>query len=113
MSAAEAPVRIAVVSICLDRTSYTALSHFMATVPGAALVGDLDRYLGAEREVERALSRGHTRVCIVDYDQNVTDAISITERLRSDHPDICIFAASASSEPDRIIAAMRAGCAEY
>jgi len=113
MSAVEAPVRIAVVAVCLDRTSYSALSHFVATVPGAVLVGDLDHYAGAEREIERALSRGHTRVCIIDYDQNAADALWITERLRSEHPDVCIFAASASSEPERIIAAMRAGCAEY
>jgi len=113
MSAVEAPVRIAVVAVCLDRTSYSALSHFVATVPGAVLVGDLDHYAGAEREIERALTRGHTRICVVDYDQNAADAIWITERLRSEHPDVGIFAASASSEPERIIAAMRAGCAEY
>ncbi|PYX80891.1 MAG: hypothetical protein DMG66_02245, partial [Acidobacteria bacterium] len=84
----------------------------MATVPGAILVGDLDHYVGAEREIDRALTRGHTRVCIVDYDQNTEEAIWITERLRSEHPDVCVFAASASSEPERIIAAMRSGCAE-
>ena len=113
MSAIESPVRIAVITVRLDRPSYGALSHFMATVPGAILVGDLDHYVGAEREIDRALTRGHTRVCIVDYDQNTEEAIWITERLRSEHPDVCVFAASASSEPERIIAAMRSGCAEY
>ena len=113
MSAIESPVRIAVITVRLDRPSYGALSHFMATVPGAVLVGDLDHYVGAEREIDRALTRGHTRVCIVDYDQNTEEAIWITERLRSEHPDVCVFAASASSQPERIIAAMRSGCAEY
>ena len=113
MSAIESPVRIAVITVRLDRPSYGVLSHFMATVPGAVLVGDLDHYVGAEREIDRALTRGHTRVCIVDYDQNTEEAIWITERLRSEHPDVCVFAASASSEPERIIAAMRSGCAEY
>ena len=113
MSAIESPVRIAVITVRLDRPSYGALSHFMATLPGAVLVGDLDHYVGAEREIDRALTRGHTRVCIVDYDQNTEEAIWITERLRSEHPDVCVFAASASSQPERIIAAMRSGCAEY
>ena len=113
MSAIESPVRIAVITVRLDRPSYGALAHFMATVPGAVLVGDLDHYVGAEREIDRALTRGHTRVCIVDYDQNTEEAIWITERLRSEHPDVCVFAASASSQPERIIAAMRSGCAEY
>src|SRR3954468_12916197 len=113
MSAAEAPVRISVVAVSLDRNSYSALSHFIATVPGAMLAGDLDHYQGAEREIERVLSRGHTRICIVDYDQNPADALWLTERMRSEHPDVCLFAASASSEPEKIISAMRAGCAEY
>jgi pilus assembly protein CpaE len=113
MSAAEAPVRIAVIAVCTDRTSYSALSHFVATLPGAMLMGELDHYHGAEREIERALGRGKTRVCIVDYDQNPADAIWLTERLRSEHPDISVFAASSSSEPEKIIGAMRAGSAEY
>src|SRR5437868_8371512 len=113
MSAAETPVRIAVIAVCMDRTSYSALSHFVGTIPGAMLVGDLDHYHSADREIDRALSRGKTRVCIVDYDQNPADAIWLTERMRSEHPDVSVFAASSSSEPERIIGAMRAGSAEY
>src|SRR5438105_4344935 len=113
MGATETPVRIAVTTVCLDATSYRALSHFTATVPGAFIVGNLDHYAGAEREVARALERGHTRICVIDYDQNTEEAIWTTERLRSQHADVCVFAASASPEPERIIAAMRAGCAEY
>jgi len=113
MTPAEAPVRIAVIAVCMDRTSYSALAHFVATIPGAMLSGEVDHYHGAEREIERALARGKTRVCILDYDQNAADAIFLTERLRSEHPDITVFAASSSSEPDRIIGAMRAGSAEY
>src|SRR5205823_14822810 len=40
-------------------------------------------------------------------------AIWTTERLRGDHPDVHVFAISSYSEAERIIAAMRAGCAEY
>jgi pilus assembly protein CpaE len=113
MNTLETQTRIAVTAVCLDQTSYRTLSHFMATVPGAAIIGNLDHYMGAEREVSRALDRAHTRICLVDYDQSTEEAIWISERLHSEHPEVCIFAVSASSEPERIIAAMRAGCAEY
>ena len=113
MSAAENPVRIAMLAVGLDRNSYSALSHFAATLPGAMLGEPLNHYLGSEREIERGLSRGRTRICFVDFDQNSTDATYLTERLRSEHPDVSVFAVSSNSEPERIIAAMRAGCAEY
>ena len=41
--------------ICLDPTSYHAVSQFAAGVPGAAMIGNLDHYAGAEREIGRAL----------------------------------------------------------
>src|SRR3954465_13765605 len=113
MTATHSPARIAVMAVCLDRSSYAALSHFIATVPGAVLVGNLDQYAGAEREIERGLSHAATGICVLDYDQNAEEALRITERLRSEHPTVSVFAASAASEPDRIIAAMRAGSAEY
>src|SRR5260370_1158490 len=80
---------------------------------GGAGGGTMDHYVGVEREVGRALDLAHTRVCFIDYDQNTEQAIWITERLRSEYPDVHSFAVSAYSEPEGIIAAMRAGCAEY
>jgi pilus assembly protein CpaE len=87
--------------------------HVMAGVPGSMVVGNLDHYGGAEREIGRALDLAHTRICFIDYDQNTQEAIWITERLRSEYPDVHTFAMSSYSEPEAIIAAMRAGCAEY
>jgi len=113
MASIETPARIAVIAICVDSMSYRAVSHLMETVPGAISIANLDHYVGAEREVGRALERAQTRICIIDYDQNAEEAIWVTERLRSEYPDGYIFGVSASSEPQRIIAAMRAGCAEY
>src|SRR5438552_18327699 len=113
MASIETPARIAVIAICVDSMSYRAVSHLMETVPGAISIANLDHYVGAAREVGRALERAQTRICIFDYDQNAEEAIWVTERLRSEYPDGYIFGVSASSEPQRIIAAMRAGCAEY
>jgi pilus assembly protein CpaE len=113
MATIEKSTRVAAMAICLDVTSYEALAHFMAGVPGAAVVGNLDNYVGIEREISRALELANTRICFVDYDRNTEEAIWITERLRSEYPDLHTFAISAYSEPDGIIAAMRAGCAEY
>src|SRR5712675_152582 len=108
-----ATTRVAVITVCLDPTSYDALMHVMAGVPGSMVVGNLDHYGGAEREIGRALDLAHTRICFIDYDQNTQEAIWITERLRSEYPDVHSFAISSYSEPEAIIAAMRAGCAEY
>jgi len=46
-------------------------------------------------------------------DQNTEEAIWVTERVRSEHPDTFVIAASNQTQPERIIAAMRAGCVEY
>jgi pilus assembly protein CpaE len=113
MATVEKSARVAVMAVRLDITSYEALSHFMAGVPGAVLAGNLDHYVGAEREVGRALDMAHTRVCFIDYDHNPEEAVWVTERLHSEYPDVQTFAVSAYSEPEAIIAAMRAGCAEY
>jgi pilus assembly protein CpaE len=109
----EKSARVAAMAVCLDHTSYEALSHFMAGVPGAVIIGNLDHYAGVEREVGRALDLAQTRICFIDYDQNTEEAVWVTERLRSEYPDVHSFAVSAYSEAEAIIAAMRAGCAEY
>jgi pilus assembly protein CpaE len=113
MAMVEKSARIAVMAVRLDPTSFEALSHFMAGVPGAAVIGNLDHYAGVEREVGRALDAAQTRICFIDYDQNTEEAIWVTERLRSEFPDVHSFALSTYSEPEGIIAAMRAGCVEY
>lgn len=110
---AENSARITVTTVGLDQVSYRALAHFMAGVPGTVMAASLDRYSGAEWEIGRAGEPGRTRICVVDYDQSSEQAVWITERLKNDHPDIHVFALSANSEPERIIVAMRAGCAEY
>lgn len=113
MGTAERSPRVAAMAVCLDQASYEALSHFVAGVPGAVIIGNLDHYVGVEREVGRALDLAHTRICFIDYDRNTEEAVWVTERLRSEYPDVHTFAVSVYSEPEAIIAAMRAGCAEY
>ena len=113
MGTVERSARIGVMAVCLDATSYEALSHFLAGIPGAVIFGNPDHYVGVEREIGRALDLSQTRICFIDYDRNTEEAIWMTERLRSEYPDVQSFAVSAYSEPEAIIAAMRAGCAEY
>lgn len=105
--------RVAVTTVALDPISYRALAHFVASLPSAALTASLDSYSGAEWELGRVRDQARTRVCFIDYDQDADQAIRITERLHAEHPDVYVFALSASSDPDRIILAMRAGCVEY
>src|SRR5437667_9304464 len=113
MATVEKSARIAVMAVCLDATSYQAVLHFISGVPGTVMVGNLDHYVGVEREIGRALDLAHIRICFIDYDQNTEEALWTTERLRSEYPDVHSFAVSAYSEPEAIMPAMRAGCAEY
>jgi pilus assembly protein CpaE len=93
--------------------SYRTLASFMLAVPGAVMVANLDGYSGAEREIARAGDRTRTRICFIDYDQNYEQAVWVTEHLRSNNPEVSVFAVSSNTEPERIVAAMRVGCAEY
>ena len=105
--------RIVVTTVALDAVSYRALAHFVGGLTSAAIAASLDHYSGAEWEVARTREHAHMRICFVDYDHNVEEAMRVTEKLHAEHPDVHVFAVSSSSDPDRIILAMRAGCAEY
>jgi pilus assembly protein CpaE len=105
--------RIAVITVGLDPLTYRTLAHLMSAVPAAAMAASLDAYSGAEWEIGRAGEQASTRVCFIDYDRDPDQAIRVTERLQADHPGVHVFAVSSCSDPERIIVAMRAGCAEY
>src|SRR6266446_3087739 len=80
MGTVERSPRVAAMAVCLDQTSFEALSHFVAGVPGAVIIGNLDHYAGVEREVGRALDLAHTRICFIDYDRNTEEAGWVRER---------------------------------
>src|SRR5579859_4664 len=113
MSHAGDRMKIAVITVGLDPLTYRTLAHLMSGVPSAAMAGSIDTYSGAEWEVSRVGDQAAMRVCFIDYDQDPEQAIRATERLKADHPDVHLFAISSHSDPERIIVAMRAGCAEY
>jgi pilus assembly protein CpaE len=113
MDKVEASTRVAAIGVCVDPTTYDAVSYFLAGIPGAVVVGNLDHYASAEREIGRELALGRARICLIDYDRNIEEATWVTERMRTEHPDVHPFAVSSSSDPEVIIGAMRAGCVEY
>jgi DNA-binding NarL/FixJ family response regulator len=113
MSHAADRTKIAIITVGLDPLTYRTLSHFMSAVPSAGIAASIDTYSGAEWEVGRAGDPSSMRVCFIDYDQDPEQAIRVTERLRTDQPSVHVFALSSYSDPERIIVAMRAGCAEY
>ena len=106
-------VKIALITVGLDPLTYRTLSHFMSVIPSAGIAASIDTYSGAEWEVGRSGEQSAMRVCFIDYDLDPEQAIRVTERLRADYPDVHVFALSSYSDPERIIVAMRAGCAEY
>src|SRR6266566_5164940 len=109
----ESSARVAALAVCLDPITYDAVSYFMAGVPGAAMVGNLDHYVNADREIGRGLDPSRARICFIDFDRNTEEATWITDRLHSEYPDVHAFAVASSSDPEAIIEAMRAGCVEY
>lgn len=104
---------IALTSVGLDPISSRSLANIASTLPGAVIAATMEGYAGAEREVGGSGDNARVRVCFIDYDQNTEQAIWITEHLRVNYPDVFVFAVSAYSDPERIIAAMRVGCSEY
>ena len=106
-------VRIAVAGVCLDPIVYRGLSQVVNSVPGAGVMGNPDRYAGAERDVVRLTEAASTRICVIDYDMNLDEALTTTHKLALDHPDIHIFAISSNADTQHILAAMRGGCSEY
>ncbi|HET9837913.1 MAG TPA: AAA family ATPase [Candidatus Angelobacter sp.] len=113
MSHAGDKPKIAVITVGLDPLAYRTLAHLIAAVPAAAMTASIDTYSGAEWEVGRSGEQAPMRVCFIDYDQDPEQAIRLTERLQADHPGVNVFGISSYSDPERIIVAMRAGCAEY
>jgi pilus assembly protein CpaE len=104
---------IAITLVGIDPMSCRALGNFLSSVPGVALTATLENYAGVDREMVRAADQSQPRLCFIDYDQDNEQAIRLTEHVRANYPDVHIFAVSAYSEPERIIAAMRVGCSEY
>jgi pilus assembly protein CpaE len=113
MQTVQSSTKVAVITVCLDPTSYQGLEQVMEGVPGAVMLGNLDHYAGSEREIGRSLDLAHNRICFIDYDPNSEEAIWLTERLHSEYPEVRTFGISSYADPGAIIAAMRAGCAEY
>ena len=106
-------IRIAVAGLCLDPIVHRGLTNIVNSIPGAAVMGNPDRYSSAERDVVRLTENASTRICIVDFDMNEEEAIAATRKLIVDYPDIHVFAISAKADTDHILGAMRAGCTEY
>lgn len=105
--------RIGVVGVGLDETSYSSLTQLIAPVTGAIAISNLQHFGGADRESAALLAGTANRICVIDFDESYEDAIWLTQRIRTQFPEILCFAASAHSDPERIIAIMQAGCSEY
>lgn len=108
--------KIGIATVCLDRTSAGRLQEIAATVTALTVAGVFESYGVADREqsLVRALEKFELRVCLVDLDPNRSDAFRAVERLRwSLGESTAIFVSSQHTQPELIIAAMRAGATEY
>ena len=105
--------RIGMLCISMDPGSRESLGLLAPQTPGACVVDNVDRYI-TPREVMRVLEPFQHRVCVIDFDDDLEEGGRIAQRLRDGCDNgVIVFAASSDPNPDRIIAAMRAGCSEY
>lgn len=105
-------LRVGILCINMDDGSRASLEAMVEQVPGAYVVGNVDRHITA-REAMRMLEPFQQRVCAVDFDGNIEESARVAQRLRDGCDGMCVFAASTDPNPDAIIAAMRCGCTEY
>ncbi|MGH6631376.1 MAG: response regulator, partial [Burkholderiales bacterium] len=87
----------------------------MDSTPLAQLAAELQHYLSNEQDsvfVDR-LRDLHPDICVIDFDRDREKAGRTAEKIHETLGETAIFAASAESQSDLIIRAMRCGCTEY
>jgi len=106
-------LRIGVLCINMDPASRETLSAQVGDSPGGYVVGNVDQHITA-REVMRLLEPFQHRICLIDFDDDPEESNQLSQRVRDGCDNsVTLFAASSDPNPERIIAAMRAGCSEY
>ncbi len=108
-----AKLRVGVLAISMDPFARATLEVMVSQTPGAHLVDNVDRHI-VPREVMHMLEDFQFRICVIDFDEDVEQSCRLAEHLRDNcDSTVSLMAACSDSSPDTIIAAMRAGCAEY
>lgn len=107
---------LSVISICVDEESRGKMWTALQRLSGFEFLGDFQHYLGFpdDQSLIEQLKDRVPDVCVLDFDRDREQAVRTAERLQdSMEGRLAVFAASARSEPDLIISAMRCGCVEY
>lgn len=108
-----AKLRIGVLCIGMDPGARATLESLVVLTPGAHVVDNVDRNI-VPREVMQMLEPFQYRICVIDFDDAPEESCRIAERLRDNCDNtVTLFAASSDFDPERIVTAMRSGCAEY
>lgn len=106
---------LSIITICADEDFSGRLRRFVAVGDVAQIQAELQHYLSEESDsvlLER-LKEKRPDVCIIDLDRDREKAIRTAENARGLLTGTALFAASAESQPDFILQAMRAGFTEY
>jgi pilus assembly protein CpaE len=108
-----AKLRVGVLCVGMDPSSRAALEVMIARTPGAHVVDDVERRI-APREVMRMLEDFQYRICVIDFDDSMEECCRFASHLRDNcDKTINLVAACGDSNPETIIATMRAGCSEF
>ncbi len=105
--------RIGVLCIGMDGSSRGSLDLLVVQTPGAYVVDNVDWHI-TPREATKMLEPYQHRICVIDFDDGTEKGCRVAQRLRDGcDSGLGIFAAADSSDPERIMAAMRSGCSEF
>jgi pilus assembly protein CpaE len=105
------PGQVSVTSIGLDDETSEFVKRFAESVPMVRLRPPLPTY--HQEDVRGWIGNPPPDICLLDFDQNRSNASLVAERIHASAPETSIFAISSEAQSELIIEAMRSGCSEY
>ena len=101
------PDEIGVLIIDGDERSRSSIKSHLAAIPAAAVVGETDDVQSGLKLVKRLKP-----ILVIMQLHPIDEAISATEKIRMEHPEITVYLTGSSPSADVILKAMRAGASE-
>lgn len=108
--------RFSIFSVCTDEETTASLMDGQAYISDAEFCGEFHAYFtrGRRPQFSQRIKDSAALIAIIDFDQDPDQAAATSETLHQIFPGkIATMAISSSSDPERMLKAMRAGCVEF
>jgi pilus assembly protein CpaE len=105
---------LSLVGIGLDRQTSEALDLFASSTALVRVQRPFDDFhVDDHASVLEWLGEPVPDICLLNFDRDRRSAAMLAEQIRSEAPEVAVFAISSQSQPELIIQAMHSGCREY